>query len=64
MKSLVLVLYGVLFLVGCGESDPEAPKVSVDVCRIRAIVAVELASATLSKSAILDTDDPNDPNLR
>jgi hypothetical protein len=61
MKNTGIVLCSVLFLVGCvkGTSVPE-----VDVDRIHAIVAVELAAATLSKSAILDTDDPNDPNLR
>tara|TARA_R110000824_G_scaffold396952_2_gene599164 strand:- start:1132 stop:1326 length:195 start_codon:yes stop_codon:yes gene_type:complete len=64
MKSKVTTLCSILFLVGCGGQAPLTPAVFVDVDRVNAIVAVELAAATLSKSAILDTDDPNDPNLR
>jgi PBP1b-binding outer membrane lipoprotein LpoB len=64
MKNLVIVLCSVLFLVGCSRRTPEVPGVKVDIAKIRAIVAVELAAATLLKSAILDQDDPNDPNLR
>lgn len=63
MRNAVIVLCSVVFLVGCRRT-PEVPEVRVDVDKIRAIVAVELAAATLLKSAILDTDDPNDPNLR
>ena len=59
MKYFLVVVLFVVFS-GCDVLDKHAQRRA----SIRAMAAVALALVTMQKSAVLDTDDPLDPNLQ